>query len=417
MARADIMRLITAQTAISLALLLSGCYSLPHKIVNDEPYTGGDTQLLRVAFGSCNLHKKTFHKPWTWKASQSYWKNIDNYFSAVSGSGYPDVWVWGGDIVYADTKRQKVLKDAYDAVKSGEYRVFEEKCRASGCQIVGVWDDHDFGGNDLVGDLKICGDTSAADKGCAPVKCLRSDKNPFRVLTISERKAELLRFLEEPTTSKVPRGEAVYTQHQYERNGVTIRLLVLDLRSGRQDPEQCPGNPRIMDDTQWSWLERHLEDETVDLHLIVSSTQVLRTDGKKESWGQYPGERDRLLSLIGRTRAQGVVLLTGDIHGAEISRYTPDPEARRYEFEFPLYEITASGLNRLRCRWLSVCGYDWRNEHRQGFVRETNFGEIEVSKSADGTLRLTATLRSTRTPDADVLLRKRIEFAPRRDRI
>jgi alkaline phosphatase D len=344
-----------------------------------------------VAFGSCNLHEKKLFEPWTWMASQSYWKNIDRYFRSRPGSGYPDVWIWAGDIVYANTRDEEDLNNAYRKLKdSDHYKTFVEKCGKSNCDIVGVWDDHDFGENNLVGESR--------------------DQTPFKELTKPMRKAALLKFLGEPTASKVAGREQIYAAHDYQREDIAIRIILLDLRYNRQDKGK---NSRIMDDKQWDWLESKLTQDGVDLHFIVSSTQVLRTDGEKESWGQYPKERDRLLSLIGRSRSQGVMLLTGDIHAAEISRFDPEVEEKNYGIEFPLYEITASGLNRLKCRWFRTCGYVWDNEHREGFVREKNFGEIDVLRSADGTLKLLATLRSSHSPETEVLLRKRIEFAPR----
>ena len=103
--------------------------------------------------------------------------------------------------------------------------------------------------------------------------------------------------------------------------------------------------------------------------------------------------------------------MTGDIHAAEISRFG-DAEEARYGIDFPLYEITASGLNRLRC-FLSICSYNWENSYQEGFVKKHNFGEIDIAKSDDGTLRLIATLRSPESPQAEVLLQKNIQFAPR----
>jgi alkaline phosphatase D len=161
-----------------------------------------------------------------------------------------------------------------------------------------------------------------------------------------------------------------------------------------------------MDQTQWDWLKKNLKDEGVDLHVIVSSTQVLRKDTRKDTWGEYSDQRDKLLNLIGDSPAQGIVLLSGDIHAAEISRFG-DAEEAAYFIDFPLYEITASGLNRLR-RF-----YNWDNPYQEGFVKKHNFGEIDIAKSDDGTLRLVARLRSPESPEGEVLLQKIIQYAPR----
>ena len=56
-----------------------------------------------------------------------------------------------------------------------------------------------------------------------------------------------------------------------------------------------------------------------------------------EMWGHHPSERQRLFDLIGSTKANGVVFISGDMHFAEIFRTKEGP--------YPLYDITASGLD------------------------------------------------------------------------
>ena len=55
-----------------------------------------------------------------------------------------------------------------------------------------------------------------------------------------------------------------------------------------------------------------------------------------ECWGNMPHQRTRLFKLIADTKAHGVVLISGDIHFAEISKTDEGP--------YPLYDITSSGL-------------------------------------------------------------------------
>ena len=362
-----------------LSVPAGGC-SMSDKILQ-EPHDPENNYMLRIAYGSCNNHKK----------SQAYWNNIADYFGDER-VGYPAVWIWAGDIAYADTENHAELKAAYQVVKNSAYRTFVQGCERTNCRIVGVWDDHDFGDDNLVGDL---GPNPPAD-------------SPFKKITKPRRKALLVDFLGEPTRSKVADHEQVYAAYDFEHDGVSIRLILLDLRYDRQKRGQ---DAKIMGRAQWDWLQENLKDEGVDLHLIVSSTQVLREDIRKDTWAEYPKQRDKLLKLIGDSPAQGIVLLTGDIHAAEISRFG-DAEEARYGINFPLYEITASGLNRLRC-FLSICSYNWENSYREGIVKKHNFGEIDIAKSDDGTLRLVATLRSPESPRAEVLLQKNIQFAPR----
>jgi len=325
---------------ICLVLLLSGGCEMSDKILKDPRATKNDN-LLRLAFGSCNNQKK----------SQAYWKNIADYFGAEHGPGYPDVWIWAGDIVYADTDKLKELKDSYEHVKGSDgYSTFVEGCKRADCQIVGVWDDHDFGGDNLVGYYP----------GSNP-----PPGSPFEKLTKPERKEALVDFLGEPTRSKVAEREQVYASYDFKHDGDNIRLILLDLRYDRQKGGK---DAKIMGQAQWDWLQETLMDKDVDLHLIVSSTQVLRKDIEKDTWGEYEKQRDKLLKLIGDSPAKGIVLLTGDIHAAEVSRLG-DAEEAYYDIDFPLYEITSSSLNRRRC-FLSFCWYPWRNAYQEGFVKK-----------------------------------------------
>jgi alkaline phosphatase D len=77
------------------------------------------------------------------------------------------------------------------------------------------------------------------------------------------------------------------------------------------------------------------------LRFIVSGVQVLAEGHGWECWGNLPRERDRLVELIARKRAQGVVFLSGDRH---IGAYYKRPATTALGGSYPLYEMTSSGL-------------------------------------------------------------------------
>ena len=56
----------------------------------------------------------------------------------------PDVWIWGGDIVYADTDNMTKLKKIYDAQNA--VKGYQE-LKAT-VPVIGTCDDHDYGLND-----------------------------------------------------------------------------------------------------------------------------------------------------------------------------------------------------------------------------------------------------------------------------
>lgn len=370
--------------SIAMSILLAGCIGNPTRVIN-EPKLTNSGEALEIAFGSCNNHKQ----------SQSYFNNINNHFSSENERGYPDYWIWAGDIVYADTDDLTELRKAYESVSYRQYANFAKGCRRDGCEILGIWDDHDFGNNNLVGD---------------PPSGTTAEEQLDR-LGKPQRKAKLVSFLGEPTASAVRDHDQAYSCHDVDRADIKTRVSLLDLRWDRQDPG---GSANIMHKDQWAWLEENLADPDVDLHLIVTSTQVLRMDTAKDTWGEYPKERARLLRLLGQHQGQGLILLSGDIHAAEVSRLGAE-EAKRYGIHFPLYEITSSGLNRLRCK-LGVCLYGWENPYRKGFAAKHNFGKIIAQRGPDSALLVDARLLSTESPQTPELLSKGIRFEPRKQR-
>jgi len=84
---------------------------------------------------------------------------------------------------------------------------------------------------------------------------------------------------------------------------------------------------------------KRLKESSADFTLIGSGSQVLPDDRLfTETW--YGGSRKRLLELIRKEKKSGVLLLSGDVHFAEVLKY-PCPERLGYE---NFYEFTSSGL-------------------------------------------------------------------------
>ena len=90
----------------------------------------------------------------------------------------------------------------------------------------------------------------------------------------------------------------------------------------------------ILGEEQWTWLEKELLHSTSSLNVVVSSIQILTTNPLVESWGHFPVEKRRLVSLLSSPaiNSMSVVLLSGDVHHAEFS-HAGD-----------ILEVTSSGL-------------------------------------------------------------------------
>jgi alkaline phosphatase D len=107
---------------------------------------------------------------------------------------------------------------------------------------------------------------------------------------------------------------------------------------GKEDylPDANPAKT-MLGAAQWAWLADQLR-QPAELRLLVSSVQIVAVQHGFERWGNLPRERQRLLDLIAKTGARGVVIISGDRHIGALYRL-------REGVPYDLYEITASGFN------------------------------------------------------------------------
>ncbi len=298
-------------------------------------------QVSRVAFGSCAKQDKP----------QPIWAAISEQ--------KPDVFVFVGDNIYGDSDDVDVLRKKY--AQLGEIEGFA-KLRAA-CPVLATWDDHDFGRNDAGADY--------------PSK-------------LASQQA-MLDFFGEPADSPRRKQEGVYAAYEFGPAERRVQLILLDTRyhrspltkaeksdlpppgSGRPGPyiANTAADATILGDRQWRWLEEQLM-RPARVRLIASSIQVVAEEHGYEKWMNFPAERGRLLALISKTRAEGVIFLSGDRHSAELSRLTAE-RGSDGPGHYPLYDLTASALNQPR-------GFQNElNRWRVGTVYfQPNFGLITI---------------------------------------
>ncbi len=199
----------------------------------------------------------------------------------------------------------------------------------------------------------------------------------------------------------VPPGSArrgkpgIYTSQRFGPPGRRLQVILLDTRYHRgplwrvspneaADREARGMGPylpndhqraRMLGEEQWRWLEEQLR-QSADLRLIVTSIPFVMEFSGWESWANMPLERMRLIDLIRTTRANGVLLLSGDTPWSEVSRLDG-------ELTYPLWDITSSSLNRRS-------GGIGPNRHRVGpATSEPNFGYMEIDwTQADPAIRI-----------------------------
>jgi alkaline phosphatase D len=262
----------------------------------------------------------------------------------------PDLFVFAGDNVYADTTDVAEMRAAYAALGANPgFRRLRENV-----PVLATWDDHDYG----------------ADDAGAEYPAREASQRVFT------------EFFGLPAVSTARRRPGVYDAHALGPPGRHVQVILLDTRYFRSPARRAPPTrecPRInhaptddpaasvLGEDQWTWLARRLR-EPADLRVIVSSIQVIPDSHCFEKWANFPRERERLLRLLRESGATGVVLVTGDRHHADISRLPADAVG------YPLYELTASGLNSARA------GPSEHNRFRVGHAefRGDHFGLLRV---------------------------------------
>jgi alkaline phosphatase D len=215
----------------------------------------------------------------------------------------PDLCLWIGDNVYADTKTDPEFILACHQVLAAkpEFRILRETV-----PFVATWDDHDYGLN-----------------------------NAGRHYAFKERSKEIFREFWGMAGHIPAERDGIYHVRRFETGGRVLQMILLDPRYNRDDP-----GPRAdtLGERQWQWLAEQLR-QPADLRLLVSGFQVLLDPGTgSETWAEFPAARERLFQTIRDAKAEHLVILTGDQHYGEVCRI---PGAIGYD----AIELQFAGVN------------------------------------------------------------------------
>ncbi|APZ46977.1 alkaline phosphatase [Polaribacter reichenbachii] len=280
-----------------------------------------------IAFGSCNKQNET----------NVLWQEVHK--------NNPDLWIWGGDIIYSDTENMHKMKKDYNILLNQE----EYKTIQNSMPIMATWDDHDYGIND--------GGTEFPKK--------------------KEAQQLFLDFLNVDKKSERRTRSGVYHSKEFKTEKGSVKVIILDTRYHRTALTEAKGKKRytpnkygegtILGDTQWKWLKSELTNSKADFNVIVSSIQVLSAEHGFETWGNFPHEVDQLKKIIKESKAKKVLLLSGDRHISEFSKTIVDA------LSYPLIDFTSSGLT----------------HSYEGFTSEPNQYRIQkvISKISFGVLK------------------------------
>ena len=210
--------------------------SLSHSLL-----TLRDAPLSVIAFGSCANQSKP----------QPIW-------NAVAASR-PDLFVFLGDNIYADTEDMAVMRARYRQL--GDNPNYQRL--ATSTPIIATWDDHDYGVND------------------AGVEYSKK----------AESKQIFLDFFGEPANSERRQQEGgIYTSYVYGPVGQRVQMILLDTRWDRSPlvsvseteyarrrlqrigPYTANTTPEahLLGEAQWQWLEEQLQ-QPAEVRILATS--------------------------------------------------------------------------------------------------------------------------------------------------
>ncbi|CAJ1957823.1 unnamed protein product [Cylindrotheca closterium] len=283
---------------------------------------------LKIGFGSCHKNKRA-GKPPIWDSIQK---------EAL------DVWVWTGDAVYTSGRDAETGKKHYRPAEPSELQLEFDQLKENATigykeflthkedlQIYGVWDDHDFGGNDIgihMPDKRERQQLFWNFLGYKP----HTHDGVYHSVDLQNGKVKLImldtRWFRDdhciPSfASYIPFGNLIACVTRWLTAGLYLHKF-----AWMWNMDKCEQG-EVLGQDQWDWLEATLavaranpETEAV---LIVSSIQVLTTGPSMESWGQFPKEQERLWNLLQHhyssplTANPPIFFLSGDVHHAEMS--------------------------------------------------------------------------------------------------
>lgn len=258
----------------------------------------------KLAFGSCFKHQYLGENP-----------VILNHVIADK----PDSFVWLGDFAYLDVIKTfpkerfeyqdlKTIKKLFDI--SYNDPIYQKLKKST--PIYGIWDDHDSGINNS--------DTTNIIK--------------------EEVRQLFLDAMDEPRDSiRRTRKDGMY-QSYYMDKGKLIKMIMLDIRYNKDDPKDksIPESQKTdLGREQEEWMVREIENSTAVFTLITFGVKLMTDD---RAIIELPYDRTRELILTTANQKTNILIISGDIHMAEV---TVD-SCSKHIHGYPITEVTSSGL-------------------------------------------------------------------------
>ncbi|WP_299525664.1 alkaline phosphatase D family protein [uncultured Lutibacter sp.] len=321
------------KTLFIFLFVITSCKT-EHKQTSKISNTIEATNGFVIAFGSCNNQV----------LPNTFWPEIKK--------NNPDVWIWGGDVIYSDTQNMAYLEQNYLKQKNNvEYSNFSKNI-----EILATWDDHDYGVND--------GGTEYPKK--------------------AEAQQLFLDFIDVPKEDERRKQEGVYFSKDYNVNETIIKIIILDTRyfrtalsddfeTKKRYKPNTNSDGTVLGETQWKWLENQLLNSKASYTIIMSSIQFLSAEHGFETWGNMPNEIEKFENLLISTKTKNAIILSGDRHISEFSKKEID------SLKYPLIDFTSSGLTHSYSNFSEE-----PNKFRVGnVVSEKSYGILKIDLKTD----------------------------------
>ncbi|MFO7743911.1 MAG: alkaline phosphatase D family protein [Psychroflexus sp.] len=341
---------------VSFSLL--SCKSKSDEENQEKSTKNEQTASFRIALGSCNRQDM----------SQEFWSTIEKDSA--------DIFIWGGDNIYADTPDMKLMEAKYDTLKNNNY--YQSFVNQLPYGTIGVWDDHDYGKNDAGKEWK------------------------YR----DEAKSLFMDFFDVDSSHAMASRGGTYQSEVVEIGEKSIKFYLLDtryFRDGLKEAEESnkryqphkSSDSTLLGSEQWKWLEQEFKNSESDFNIIVSSIQFLSSEHGFETWGNFPHEVEKMETLLKKYQLDNILMLSGDRHISEFSQKQVEA------LDYPLTDFTSSGLTH------SYTSYDGEpNQYRIGEVTaETSYGIVDLDLIEEK-----ADLKIKSTEDGRILQNLSLEF-------
>lgn len=242
-----------------------------------------------------------------------------------------DLMLWLGDNVYYllgdDRNENRMFKENLKTRRKKALATFlQDK------QHYAIWDDHDYGPNNSLGDYKN----------------KELSRNVFD------------QFWANPPSET----EANYYSFEY----TNAEFFMLDSRWFRTEPDAK--DPALLGEVQLQWLQNGLKKSDADYKFVALGSQIINPKGlKHERFAAYTEEYETLMETA--VELDNVIFLSGDMHYSTVFK--------NEDFGKALYEFTSSPLTAMRYKIRK--GND---EHNSPYIMKDmsfhsqNFGKVTV---------------------------------------